>query len=206
MSSALAEPAPKFLNDGKPAHFCFKDPDEKTKPPRFVAFSQGTPVNSNEDIQPLLNELIAFRDNAYGPSHHYPRQAGEKGIDVLLNCISIVPRKDGQYDAIFYGEFQGVETSLKKSEIEDLLNGKSSLLHLSATIGIRPYRVSVDLTIDGSFGENEWRIEKVTADVKYLYGAFRVATYESETVNYAKSLVATPGSKPTQPLLKLPSF
>jgi hypothetical protein len=178
----LQAPAAERLPEPLAFEFSYADPAKGDGYPYFRAFDGGKD-RDGQDASGALSTLKFAR----GASKLYPREDAEPGMIVVLRRIVMVPRSDGHYTAILEGEYNAVQSVIRRETIEKLLSGEVTDLVFTSdtTKGIRPvaYRVQAQTRFraqlrDGNlhFYGGEGR------SVITHYGLRREHVFESEAV------------------------
>jgi hypothetical protein len=126
-------------------HFSYasKEAAAAMKPPFFRVFPGGMDKDG-KDASGSLGTLKVAR----GESRLYKEEDAKAGLIVVLRRILFVPRADGDYKAILEGEFNAVQTIVKKETIQQLLAGETTdlVFESDTTKGFRPVGFNIKAT------------------------------------------------------------
>jgi hypothetical protein len=113
------------------------------KPPYFRVFPGGLDKDG-KDASSSLGTLKAAR----GESKLYKQEDVKAGLIVVLRRVLFVPRADGDYKAILEGEYNAVQTIVKKETMEKLQRGEATdlVFESDTTKGVRPLGFRIQAT------------------------------------------------------------
>jgi len=201
--AAAAEPSEK-----KPVlafTFSHADPEKaKAEPfPYFRVFPGGKDKNG-VDASGSLSTLKAAR----GQSVLFKEEDAKPGLIVVLRRILFIPLESGDYRAVFEGEFNASQTTVKQATMKKLLAGEVTeiLFECETTKGLRPFAFTIkpkttfrmvlkdkQLLLNGGQGES----------TIIHYGLTGTFTYESDVIKFGPADSTKPVyiGKPTEPEL-----
>jgi hypothetical protein len=172
--------------------------------PFFRIFPEGKDKNG-EDASRTLSTLKAAR----GQSALFKEEDAKPGLIVVLRRILFVPLASGDYRAVFEGEFNSVQTTLKKVMVDGLLKGDTTEIVFAGetTKGLRPLAFTIKPKTTIRMALKDGRLLLYGADGEGTiihYGLTGTFTYESDKVKIEPVDKASPVyiGKPTPPELK----
>lgn len=188
--------------------FTFAHVDEekaKVEPfPFFRIFPEGKD-KSGADASSSLSALKAAR----GQSTLFKEEDAKPGLIVVLRRILFIPLDSGDLRAVFEGEFNAVQTTVKKATMDKLLDGHTSEIVFAGetTKGLRPlaFTVKPKTTFRLAIKEGQLLLYGVDGESTIVhYGLTGTFTYESDKVKVepAKKEMPVYTGRPTPPELK----
>lgn len=172
--------------------------------PYFHIFPDGKDKNG-VDASSTLGTLKAAR----GQSTLFKEEDAKPGMIVVLRRIVFIPLPGGEYRGVFEGEFNAVQTTLKKSTMDELLAGHTTEIVFAGetTKGIRPlaFTVKPKTTLRVALKEGRLLLYGVEGKSTIIhYGLTGTFTYESDPVKVEPADKESPLyiGKPTPPELK----
>jgi hypothetical protein len=195
--------------------YASKEADAAMKPPFFRVFPGGVDKDG-QDASKSLGTLKAAR----GQSKLYQEEDAKAGLIVVLRRILFIPRADGDYKAILEGEFNAVQTIVKKETMQKLLAGETTdlVFESDTTKGFRPVAFNIkattrfraalkngDLVFYGGAGESTITHYGLTGTFTYVSDTIDLGDSDQGEVIYvgkaAKPRLAKSGEPVTLPLL-----
>jgi hypothetical protein len=172
--------------------------------PFFRIFPDGKDKNG-ENASGTLSTLKAAR----GQSVLFKEEDAKPGLIVVLRRILFVPLASGDYRAVFEGEFNAVQTIVKKATIDKLLGGDMTEIVFAGetTKGIRPlaFTIKPKTTLRMAFKEGRLLLYGADGEGTIIhYGLTGTFTYESDKIKIEPTDKESPVyiGKPTPPELK----
>lgn len=186
--------------------FTHADPEKaRIEPFPFFRVFPGGKDKAGVDATSSLSTLKAAR----GSSKLYKEEDAKPGLIVVLRRILFIPLPAGDYRAVFEGEFNAVQTTVKEATVKKLLGGESTdiLFDGETTKGIRPFAFTVKpkTTLRMALKDGKLMLyggEGASTIIHYgLTGTF---TFESDVVKLGPDENTDPIfiGKPSEPELK----
>jgi hypothetical protein len=172
--------------------------------PFFRIFPEGKD-KSGADASRSLSTLKAAR----GQSELFKEEDAKPGLIVVLRRILFIPLEGGDFRAVFEGEFNAVQTTVKKATMDKLLGGHTTEVVFTGetTKGLRPiaFTIKPKTTLRMSLKDGRLLLYGVDGESTIIhYGLTGTFTYESDKVKVEPADKESPLyiGKPTPPDLK----
>ncbi|MFN0019759.1 MAG: hypothetical protein ACKVP0_16000 [Pirellulaceae bacterium] len=172
--------------------------------PYFRIFPDGKD-KSGADASSTLSTLKAAR----GQSALFKEEDANPGLIVVLRRILFIPLASGDFRAVFEGEFNAVQTIVKKATVDKLLGGNMTEIVFAGetTKGLRPlaFTIKPKTTFRMALKEGRLLLYGVDGESTIIhYGLTGTFTYESDKVKVEPADKESPVyiGKPTPPELK----
>ena len=172
--------------------------------PYFRIFPDGKDKNG-EDASSTLSTLKAAR----GQSVLFKEEDAKPGLIVVLRRILFIPLASGDYRAVFEGEYNAVQTIVKKATLDKLLGGHTTEIAFAGetTKGLRPlaFTVKPKTTFRMALKEGRLLLYGVDGEGTIIhYGLTGTFTYESDKIKIEPANKESPVyiGNPTPPELK----
>jgi len=198
------------------------DPPPK-KPVLAFTFSHSDPAKAKVEPFPYFRVFPGGKDkdgvdasrtlstlkSARGQSVLYKEEDAKPGLIVVLRRMLFIPLETGDYRAVFEGEFNAVQSTIKQADMKKLLSGDvTEILFASETDrGVRPFAFTIKpkTTFRLALKEDRLLLYGVESESTIIhYGLTRTFTYESDKIKVERANDHSPVyiGKPTPPDLK----